>query len=188
MSFAVLAAAAVYLAPIAAQRSTEQNRFWESLLTLCGKAFEGKVIEAPAGDATFADKRLVIHVRECKDGVVRIPLHVGEDRSRTWVISRNAMGLRLKHDHRHEDGTEDKQTQYGGDTAASGSATRQEFPADAHTAAVIPAAKANVWTVEVHPGRTFVYALRRERTDRRYRLEFELAKPVAAPASWGAGK
>lgn len=173
----------------AAQRSPEQDKFWESLLTLCGKAYEGTVIEAPAGDTTFAGKRLVMHVRECKDGVVRIPLHVGLDRSRTWVISRNAMGLRLKHDHRHEDGTEDKQTQYGGDTLLSGTAVRQEFPADAHTASLIPAAKTNVWTVEVQPGRMFAYALRREGTDRRYRLEFDLTTPVAAPPPpWGATK
>jgi hypothetical protein len=185
--FTALAAASVCAATVAAQRSVEQDKFWESLLALCGKAYEGKVIDAPAGDTTFADKHLVMHVRECKDGVVRIPLHVGDDRSRTWVISRNAAGLRLKHDHRHEDGTEDKQTQYGGDTAAAGSATRQEFPADAHTASLIPAAKTNVWTVDVHAGRTFAYALRREGTDRRYRLEFDLTKPVAAPPPpWGS--
>jgi hypothetical protein len=135
----------------------------------------------------FAGKRLVMHVRECKDGVVRIPFHVAEDRSRTWVISRTAAGLRLKHDHRHEDGTEDKQTQYGGDTAGAGTATRQEFPADAFTATLLPAAKTNVWTVEVHPDRMFAYALRREGTDRRVRIEFDLTKPIAAPpAPWGA--
>lgn len=183
----VIATAAVCNASIAAQRSAEQDKFWESLLALCGKAYEGKVIEAPAGDTTFTDKRLVMHVRDCKDGVVRIPLHVGEDRSRTWVISRNAMGLRLKHDHRHEDGSEDKQTQYGGDTLLTGTAVRQEFPADAHTASLIPAAKTNVWTVEVQAGRMFAYALRREGTDRRYRLEFDLTKPVTAPPPpWGA--
>ena len=182
-----LVAAAVFVAGLSAQRSAEQDKFWESVLTLCGKAYEGKVVEAPAGDTTFGDKRLVLHVRECKDGVVRVPLHVGEDRSRTWVISRHAAGLRLKHDHRHEDGTEGSETQYGGDTAAPGTATHQEFPADAHTASLVPLAKTNVWTVELHPGRMFAYALRREGTDRRYRLEFDLTKPVAAPPPpWGA--
>jgi len=186
-SLIVLAVATVSMADIAAQRSAEQDTFWESLGALCGKAFEGKVIDAPAGDMTFANKRLVMHVRECADGAIRIPFHVAEDRSRTWVISRTAAGLRLKHDHRHEDGSEDKQTQYGGDTAAAGTPTRQEFPADAFTATLLPVAKTNVWTVEVHPGHTFAYALRREGTDRRFRIEFDLAKPIAAPpAPWGA--
>jgi len=182
-----IVAATFCAAGITAQRSAEQDTVWESLRALCGKAFEGKVIEAPAGDTTFADKRLVMHVRECADGAIRIPFHVGEDRSRTWVISRTAAGLRLKHDHRHEDGSEDEQTQYGGDTAAAGTPTRQEFPADAFTATLLPVAKTNVWTVEVHPGRIFAYALRREGTDRRFRIEFDLAKPIAAPPPpWGA--
>ena len=184
-----IAIAIVCVATTATQRSAEQDTFWESLSAICGKAFEGRVIEAPAGDTTFAGARLVMHVRECSDGVIRIPFHVGENRSRTWVISRSAAGLRLKHDHRHEDGSEDKQTQYGGDTAAPGTATRQEFPADSFTATLLPVAKTNVWAVEVHPGRTFAYALRREGSDRRFRIEFDLAKPIAAPPPpWGAVK
>ena len=168
------------------QRAGTQDEFWSSLRALCGKAFEGKVIEAPAGDTTFADKRLVMHVRACEGDTIRVPFHVGGDRSRTWVMSRTAAGLRLKHDHRHEDGSEDPVTQYGGDTGAAGTVVQQQFPADAHTKAVIPAAATNVWTVEVHPGRTFVYALRREGTDRRFRIEFDLSKEVAVPpAPWG---
>jgi len=118
---------------------------------------------------------------------VRIPLHVGEDRSRTWVITRSDSGLRLKHDHRHEEGSADRITQYGGDTRDAGLATRQEFYADSLTAALIPAARTNVWTMELRPleGR-FAYALRREGTDRRFRIEFDLSRPVAAPPPpWG---
>jgi hypothetical protein len=54
-----------------------------------------------------------------------------EDRSRTWVITRTATGLRLKHDYRHTDGTPDALTMYGGDTVGPGTAQRQSFPADA---------------------------------------------------------
>ncbi|HEU0302476.1 MAG TPA: hypothetical protein VFR37_23655, partial [Longimicrobium sp.] len=101
-------------------------------------------------------------------------------------ITRTADGLRLKHDHRHADGSEDPVTQYGGDTRGAGAPSRQEFHADAHTAALIPAAATNVWTVEVGPGERFAYALRREGTDRRFRVEFDLARPVPAPpAPWG---
>ena len=67
-------------------------------------------------DASFTGQRLVMDVRQCTDDEIRIPFHVGKDRSRTWVISRTATGLRLKHDHRHEDGTSDALTMYGGDS------------------------------------------------------------------------
>jgi hypothetical protein len=170
----------------AAAEATPQDQFFANLRQHCGQAYEGTVVEAPAGDTTFANRRLVMHVRECLDDEIRIPFHVGEDRSRTWIFTRTADGIRLKHDHRHEDGTDDEITMYGGDTATEGTANVQEFPADAHTAELIPAARTNFWTVEIRPGEQYVYALRREGTDRRFRIEFDLTRPVEAPpAPWG---
>jgi hypothetical protein len=169
------------------QAQSAADAFWTRLEALCGGAFAGKVVEAPAGDTTFADKRLVMHVRECTPSRIRIPFHVGDDRSRTWVIARVGTGLRLKHDHRHQDGSADARTDYGGDTADAGTAGKQEFPADRHTSSLIPEAKTNVWTIEIEPGATFVYALRREGTDRRFRIEFDLSRRVASqPPPWGA--
>ena len=85
--------------------------FFDRLSALCGKAYEGRIASPPAAaDSSFAGKRLVMHVRECSDERIRVPFHVGGDRSRTWVISRTGTGLRLKHDHRHEDGSEDRLT------------------------------------------------------------------------------
>lgn len=170
----------------ATQQSAEQNAFWSQLQSLCGQAFEGRVAEGAPTDTAFADRRLVMHVRECTENEIQIPFHAGENRSRTWIVTRTAEGLRLKHDHRHEDGTEDEITQYGGDTRSAGSATAQEFHADEFTASLIPAASTNVWTMAVEPGRTFAYALRREGTDRRFRVEFDLTRPVTPPpAPWG---
>lgn len=161
-------------------RAQEQDQFWMNLTALCGKAFEGRGVEAPAGNTTYTDKRLVMHVRRCEPDVVYVPFHVGENRSRTWVISRTDRGLRLKHDHRHEDGTEDAVTQYGGDTGAPGTPVRQDFPTDN------PAGAPTIWYLELVPGKTFVYGLRREGTDRRFRMEFDLSKEVPAPpAPWG---
>jgi hypothetical protein len=163
-----------------------QAEFWANLHELCGGAYEGRVVEAPADDTVFAGRRLVMHVRGCATNVIRIPFHVGEDRSRTWVLTRLSDGLRLKHDHRHEDGTDDEITLYGGDTAGEGTAQRQEFPADEFTTALIPAAATNFWTIELVPGEVFVYALRREGTDRRFRIEFDLTEAVEPPpAPWG---
>ncbi|CAN5804564.1 hypothetical protein BH23GEM9_BH23GEM9_16920 [soil metagenome] len=172
--------------PALAASDNAHDRFWAGLLQHCGQAYEGAVVEAPADDTTFAGRRLVMHVRECSDSEIRIPFHVGENRSRTWVLTRTEQGIRLKHDHRHEDGTDDEITMYGGDTAAAGTAEVQEFPADQHTATLIPAASTNVWTVEIRPGQEYVYALRREGTDRRFRIEFDLTREVEAPPTpWG---
>ena len=164
-----------------------QDGFWASLQSLCGEAFAGTVVESVPPDPSFEGQQLVMHVRQCEEDVVRVPFHVGDDRSRTWVISRTPNGLRLKHDHRHEDGTEDEVTQYGGDTAGPGSAERQEFSADAHTATLVPSAANNVWTLEIRPGEMFVYALRRDGAERRFRVEFDLSQPIPAPPPpWGS--
>jgi hypothetical protein len=162
--------------------------FWNQVFALCGSAYAGRLVEAPAGDTSFAGKSLVMHVRSCDDSVIRIPFHVGEDRSRTWVLTRTARGVRLKHDHRHADGTPDSVTQYGGDSRADPVvADGLEFPADSFTAALIPPAATNVWTMIVVPGTRFVYALRREGTERRFRVEFDLTRmSPAPPPPWGA--
>ena len=169
---------------------TPQEAFFEQLLSLCSKSFEGRIVSPPvAADAAFAGKRLVMHVRDCSPQEVRIPFHVGDDRSRTWVITRSSTGLTLKHDHRHEDGTEDDLSQYGGNTVHGGTARRQEFPVDEETARLfveqkIPQSLPNVWAIEVGPPRLFAYELRRP--GRFFRVEFDLTRPVAKPpAAWG---
>ncbi|HEX8570785.1 MAG TPA: hypothetical protein VF699_12815 [Caulobacteraceae bacterium] len=161
------------------------DAFFARLTALCGRTFEGSVVaDTPTPSPDFAGKRLVMHVRDCTPTQVRIPFHVGEDRSRTWVVTRTPGGLRLKHDHRHEDGRSDERTNYGGDTAAPGTAARQEFPADAESKAMfvaqnIPVSVDNVWAIEVRPGAAFVYEL--ARPNRLFRVEFDLTRPVTSP-------
>lgn len=168
--------------------TTPQDLFWSRIQPLCGRAFAGRLVEGSSpADSIFRRATLLMHVRTCTPTEIRIPFHADADRSRTWVLTRTREGLRLKHDHRHADGTEDAITQYGGDTRDTGSPSRQDFHADAHTAALIPAARTNVWTVEIVPGKQFVYALRRVGTGRRFRVEFDLTRPVAPPPPpWGA--
>ena len=173
--------------------ASPQQAFLGNVSALCGKAYAGRIVvdqPAPTGADPFSGKALVMHVRECSGGTIRIPFHVGDDRSRTWVLTRTASGLRLKHDHRHEDGSADAVTMYGGDTQSSGTVSRQEFPVDAESQAMFTregraVSNTNVWAVEVVPGRSFVYELARE--GRLFRVEFDLAVPVAAPPPpWGA--
>ena len=177
---AVLAACA----PAATPKLTP-DAFLDALRAHCGKAYEGQLIDPQPTDSSFAGKQLVMHVRACDD-TVRIPFHVGEDRSRTWVLTRTDDGVRLKHDHRHEDGSEDSVTQYGGDSrAGEGTAERMEFPVDDYTKEMIPYASTNIWTVEITPA-AFIYQLRREGSDRRFRVEFDLSREVTPPpAPWG---
>jgi hypothetical protein len=188
LAVALLVSGCATLAPPPAN---PQDAFFAHLTALCGRAFEGR-IASPAVplDSSFAGKRLVMHVRNCSPGEIRIPFHVGDNRSRTWVVTRTASGLRLKHDHRHEDGSEDVLTQYGGDTAAPGTERRQEFPADVFTKALLvrannPAGANNVWALEVESRRIFAYELRRP--GRFFRDEFDLTRPVAPPPPpWGS--
>lgn len=176
---------------------TPADSFFANLRSLCGQAFAGQLVTDEAADADMAGKPMVMHVRGCTDAEIRVPFHVGTadggwDRSRTWVITRTANGLRLKHDHRHEDGSHDAVTMYGGDTAAPGSATVQDFPVDAESIAMfrregLERSVTNVWTVEVLPGQRFAYQLRRTGTNaRHFRVEFDLTRTVAVPpAPWG---
>lgn len=163
-----------------------QSIFWANLQSLCGRAYDGTLVDVTPGDTVFPGHTLTMHVRQCSENEVRIPFHVGDDHSRTWIVTALDDGFRLKHDHRHEDGTEDEITQYGGDTRDAGTAERQEFHADAHTVELVAAAATNVWTMELVPGRMFAYALRREGTERRVRVEFDLTREVDAPPTpWG---
>lgn len=177
------------------------DAFLSALASHCGKAYAGRIVaNVPAKDAPpptapdpFEGKALVMHVRGCDDPtrVLRVPFHVGDDRSRTWVLTRTATGLRLKHDHRHADGSPDVLTMYGGDTRASGSVTRQEFPVDADSIALFErqgsrASVTNTWAMEIEPDARFLYELSRP-GGRLFRVEFDLSRPVAAPpAPWGA--
>jgi hypothetical protein len=173
-------------AAVQAQAESPNSIFWKELQKLCGKAFAGTVAAAPADDTTFKDKTLVMHVRSCEKDRIRIPFVVGEDRSRTWVLALNESRILLKHDHRHEDGTPDKVTMYGGLTTSVGMPTRQMFPADQETVDILPAAATNVWWIELVPGEHFSYNLRRMGSERYFSIKFDLKTPVKTPAApWG---
>jgi len=166
-----------------------RDAWWARLQALCGQAFQGTLVRAPADDTTFRDRRAVMHVRECSAERVRIPLVIDEDRSRTWVFMRDADtgAIGFRHDHRHADGSPEPMTMYGGWTPNRGSADTQLFPADDLTAAAIPGSgQRSVWLVEIHPGERFVYAANRVGTERGFQVDFDLTAPVQAPsAPWG---
>lgn len=181
--------------------ASPQDAFWQALSSHCGKAYAGRLVSSEAPDADMRGMAMTMHVRECSGNRIAVPFHIQRadgswDRSRTWLITRTSGGLRLKHDHRHEDGTPDATTLYGGDTATPGSAEVQEFPVDAESIALFKSegrtvSITNVWRVEVDPagapGAGFAYQLTRQPPNARlFRVEFDLTRPVPAPpAPWG---
>ena len=180
---------------VAPARAPAADAFLSAIAAHCGKAYAGRIVAnepKPAAPDAFEGKRLVMHVSGCDAPTARIeiPFHVGEDRSRTWILTRTGTtGLRLKHDHRHADGSADAVTLYGGDSAGAGTATRQEFPVDAESIDLfrregLDASVENTWAMEIHP-RVFAYELTRP-GGRRFRVEFDLARPVEVPpVPWG---
>lgn len=163
------------------------DAFFNNLRQHCGKSFEGKVVVDNPASSGF-EGRLVMHVRRCNDSQIQIPFHVGDNHSRTWIISKTGSGLQLKHDHRHQDGSSDTSTMYGGHTLDAGWANAQSFPADQYskelfTAAGNPQSNGNTWQIFVYPEK-FTYRLVRE--GREFRVDFDLTNPVSAPpVPWG---
>ena len=128
-----------------AGQTESQDAFFKQLSSLCGSRFVGQsVFPEDPGDG-WRDKQLVAHIQSCTADEIRIPFIVGDDHSRTWILSRVEGGIQLKHDHRHADGTADEVTMYGGTTQSAGSPLSQSFPANAYTEDLIPEASTNEW-------------------------------------------
>ncbi len=165
-----------------------QDSFFAHLQKLCGKAYAGKVTIDNSSDSSFAGKPLVMHVRKCSENELQIPFHVGDDASRTWILTKTGSGISLKHDHRNKDGSDDELTMYGGHTVDAGWAQVQSFPADQYSKELfvnsgIPQSNGNTWQMFIYPD-TFSYRLIRQ--GREFRVDFDLRKPVPAPAApWG---
>lgn len=157
MACMLLTASTAHAGPAA-----EQEAFFEALGALCGATFVGEAVYPEDPGEDWRDQTLVATIQTCTGEEIRIPLAVGANQSRTWVITRTASGLQLKHDHRHTDGTPDEVTQYGGTAVQPGTALAQSFPADAYTADLIPEAATNEWFLSLSPdGMTMTYYLER---------------------------
>lgn len=105
------------------------------------------------------------------------------------MLTRKAETIHLQHDHRHEDGSEDQVTLYGGLSTDEGSAEAQNFPADEYSIRLfkeneLSASVANTWSMEIVPGERFSYILRRP--ERHFQVDFDLHQAVEPPpAPWG---
>jgi hypothetical protein len=178
----------VQAAPLVSAQAHQQ--FFDQLRSLCGQAFEGRVVQDQPKSGRGFEGRLLMHVRRCSEREIQIPFHVGEDHSRTWIISQTGSGLSLKHDHRKADGRSDASTMYGGHTREAGWPQLQSFPADPYSQELflrqgMAASVGNIWQLMIHTElKSFSYRLLRE--SREFRVDFDLSQPVPPPpAPWG---
>ncbi len=168
---------------VSAQKSG-QDIFWDTLSSHCGKSFKGKITSEGKNDG-FDGERLVMHVKKCSENELKIPFFVGENRSRTWVLTKQKDGIILKHDHRNGDGTPEELTMYGGKATNLGNSNMQFFPADQETSDMLPRATFNVWWITIDDT-SFSYNLRVINSDRIFTVVFDLTKEVETPeAPWG---
>jgi hypothetical protein len=141
---------------------------------LDGKSYPGRMT-FPSDPNHDMNKPMQITVQVVSDNEIRIPLHVGEDRSRTWILTRSSEGVLLKHDHRHPDGTPDELTNYGGLASKVELGTLLVFPADQETATMLPEAATNAWSLRLSPDRSQLYYYLERHLDPRFEATFDLS-------------
>jgi hypothetical protein len=170
--------------PASTRAEDPQEIYFTQLTSLCGKAFLGAVKKDTADSATYRGKQVILHIRDCSDTQIKMPMHVGDNSSRILILTKTADGIQLQHDHRHHDGTSDDLTLYGGTTKTKGTVNQQNFPVNAVTHkmfvdADIERSLPNVWSIKVFPGKTAMYKLKRPTLD--FQIEFDLTKEVKNP-------
>lgn len=157
---------------------TAQDQFYANLFSLCGETFTGSSTFPEDDDHPLVNTELNITISTCTSEEIEIDLlRDGDTWHATWIISKRDDGLHLHHDHigdkEYPEG-EEPLTGYGGYANDQGSSTRQYFPADEHTAEILPEASTNVWMISIDPDtETLVYNL--ERNDEpRFRAELQM--------------
>jgi hypothetical protein len=158
---------------------TDQDVFFERFKELEGKKFGGQEVFIREDMESWADRELVMHVREVHHNVIYLPFRVGDNTSRTWTLYRETDSrLRLRHDHRHDDGTPEDLTLYGGYTGPGSDGLKQVFPADHYTCNMLARICDNEWAMIFSEDMsTFSYILRKT-GDLVVRIDFDLTEPL----------
>ncbi len=159
--------------------TSEERGFLDNLASLCGKSFRGEEVYMEEGRESWADKEFIMHVTVCEDDFVHIPFHLDDDHSRTWMFLKDEKGLRFRHDHRHEDGTPEEQTLYGGYADGKGTEFRQHFPIDDYSIELLDdAEEMRQWNVVLSEDMsTFSYKLLYY-GEVVFQADFDLTEPI----------
>ena len=165
-----------------------QHVFFDRFLGYCGQSFAAHIVEDDQPSDAW-NQPLVVHIRDCETDTLRMPLHVGEDRSRTWMLQRTEKGLNFQHIHLHEDGSADAVSPYGGHTAENGTESLQSFPVDAASKTLfeqngLAVSTQNTWRLGFPSADTMSYEL--TRPNRSFIVHVDLSQPIAEPPpAWG---
>ena len=148
-----------------AETPNPQHVFFDRFLAYCGQSFAAHIVEDDQPSDAW-NQPLVVHIRDCETDTLRMPLHVGEDRSRTWVLQRTEKGLNFQHIHLHQDGSVDAVSPYGGHTAENGTESLQSFPVDAASKTLfeengLAVSTQNTWRLGFPSADTMSYELTR---------------------------
>jgi len=148
--------------------------FMENMQPLCGKTFSGRMVY-PEGEAKpYSNNPLTMVVAVCTDDTIKIPFHVGSDRSRTWVLTLTSDGLLFKHDVKDEDGSPEEVTGFGGLATEESTAWEVHFPSDEETIEMLPQTETNVWSLVIdRDAKIFRYILSRE-GKKLYQFDFDI--------------
>ena len=156
----------------------DERAFIDNLAALCGKSFRGEETYMASGRESWAEKDFVMHVTVCEDDRVYIPFHLDDDHSRTWMFLAEDKGLRFRHDHRHEDGTPEDLTMYGGYADGTGTGYRQHFPADDYTVELLEDTLGREWRVILDKDiSTFTYQLHYS-SELMFEAQFDLSSTI----------
>lgn len=180
-------AVAAALSACAVPTEDPRDAFFDNLTALCGGSYLGQITSDQAVDADWIASVLIVGPVTCETDEIRMPLAVGDDTSRTWVVSRSEDELEFRHEHTEPDGSPSAVTEYGGYALAGGSAERQEFPADELTRENfyengLIVSLPNIWTLSFD-GQTLGYALFRPATETDPARDFRAVFAVQSPSA-----
>lgn len=159
---------------------TPQEQFFNNLFSLCGEEFVGESTYPDDPDHALVATELRVHVETCTDDMIKIVLYRDSDTWHAdWILEKREHGMHLYHDHIgekvYEEG-EEPLTGYGGYADDEGDATTQFFPADEHTAEILPEASTNVWMMDMDlENGTFIYYLERH-NEPRFRAQLSIVE------------
>lgn len=147
--------------------ASNQESFFDAIKSHCGKAFSGSV-EDSSNSTAYNGKKFVLHIRDCSNTQIKMPLHIDDNSSRILILTKSGESIKLEHDHRHPDGSPDALTLYGGYSVDS-TAKVANFPESSESIAITKAHAPNrtypsLWSIilsaedityqVVRPGRT----------------------------------
>ncbi len=161
------------------EEKSNQQKFYDNFKTLEGKRFSGTEIFISDTNNSWAHLNLEMFVQEFSDTLIKVPFKVGDNKSRTWMFFMEDENiLRFRHDHRHEDGTPEDLTMYGGYATDEGSEFIQFFPADQYTCDMLPRICDNLWIAEFSEDlSTFSYSLKKG-DNLIITIRFDLTQPL----------